>query len=54
MDRGAWWATVPEVMKNWTGLGTDARLSVVRTQSQGLRVIPGWGTIIKKPVSCQV
>ena len=54
MDRGAWWATVPEVMKNWTGLGTDARMSVVRTQSLGLRLIPGWGTIIKKPASCQV
>ena len=33
MDRGAWWATVPGVMKNWTGLSVDARLPMVRTRS---------------------
>ena len=56
MDKGAWWATVPGVMKNWTGLSEDARVPVVRTRSfhsQGLGFIPGWGTIIKKPASCQ-
>ena len=56
MDKGAWWATVPGVTKNWTGLSEDARVPVVRTRSfhsQGLGFIPGWGTIIKKPASCQ-
>ena len=56
MDKGAWWATVPGVIKNWTGLSEDARMPAVRTRSfhsQGLGFIPGWGTIIKKHASCQ-